>query len=73
MNEYFEACKAYWMRCGDSEGVATTKALWWDCVEVWNADRSWNDEKVKLVKQYRPWYEPYGPVPESSRVAEGNA
>ena len=43
--EYFDQCKAFWMRNGDSEEDASYKALWWDCKEVWDIDKSWNPEK----------------------------
>lgn len=75
MNEienYFNLCKSYWMNNGDSEGVATVKALWWDCVEVWNTDKSWNDEKIIFVNNYRH-YEPYDPIPEEKMVKVGMA
>lgn len=72
LKEYFDACVNYWMRNGDSKGVATVKAIWWDCVEVWNADKSWNEEKVAFINRYRS-YKPYDPVPEAVMVEEGVA
>lgn len=70
---YFNLCVGYWMSQGVSKGVATVRALWWDCVEVWNADKSWNDDKVAFIKKWRSWYEPYGDIPAPDRVMEGNA
>ncbi len=61
--KYFNTCKEYWMRNGDSESVAASKAFWWDCVEVWNADNSWNDEKRKFANDFRG-YTPGDPVPD---------
>lgn len=72
IKKYFEICVNYWMSTGVSRGVATVRAIWWDCVEVWNADRSWTEEKIKFINQYRS-YKPYDPVPEAARVEEGNA
>ena len=72
IKKYFDSCVAYWMSNGDSKGLATVKAIWWDCVEVWNFDKSWTDENIKFINQYRS-YKPYDSIPEPSRVAEGNA
>ena len=72
IQNYFNSCVDYWMSKGDSIDAAIAKAIWWDCVEVWNADKSWTDEKVVFINQWRK-YEPYGPVPEAKRVEEGNA
>lgn len=72
IEQYFEACVNYWISQGDSMGVATIKAIWWDCVEVWNADKSWTKEKIEFVNRWRK-YEPYGEVPPSSCVEVGNA
>lgn len=69
---YFESCKQYWINSGDSQGVATVKALWWDCVDVWNADKSWNEDKIAFVNQYRK-YKPYDPIPETNMIMVGNA
>ena len=72
IEEYFNTCVNYWERQGFSKGVATIRALWWDCVEIWNADHSWNDEKIEFVNKWRR-YKPYDAIPEADRVAEGNA
>ena len=72
IENYFETCVAYWMRSGDSKKVATVKALWWDCVEVWNFDKSWNADKIEFINRYRH-YKPYDPVPEAKFVEAGNA
>lgn len=40
----------YWIRTGDCEADALAKAYWWDCVEVWNFDHSWDDEKTRWSK-----------------------
>lgn len=72
IEQYFETCKRYWMRQNIPEGVATVRALWWDCVEVWNADKSWTKEKEEFVRRYRQ-YTPYDPIPDEEHVREGNA
>ena len=72
IDDYFNSCVDFWVRQGFSKGVATVRALWWDCVEIWNFDESWNDEKIEFINKWRQ-YKPYGPVPEIDRVAEGNA
>ena len=75
MNEienYFNQCVAYWMGTGVSKGVATVRAIWWDCVEVWNADKSWDANKIEFINRWRK-YKPYDPVPESELVESGNA
>lgn len=72
IEDYFGTCIAYWMTTGVSKGVATVMALWWDCVEVWNADKSWTPTKIEFVNRYRK-YKPYDPIPEPDAVREGNA
>lgn len=72
IENYFGTCVAYWMSTGLSEGVATVRALWWDCVEVWNADKSWTEDKIKFINRYRK-YTPYDVIPDEDRVREGNA
>jgi hypothetical protein len=67
---FFDQCKAYWMRNGDPEGVATSKALWWDLVECFNFDNSWNEAKKQFVKDFRG-YVPGNPVPEAKLVEKG--
>ncbi len=69
---YFQQCKSYWMRNGDPEGIATIKALWWDCAEVWNASKSWDEEKINFFKKWRN-YKPYSAIPEEKCIMEGNA
>ena len=70
VKEFFDQCKAYWMRNGDTEGVATAKAFWWDCVECFNFDKSWNDAKRKFAMEFRA-YVPGNPVPEPELVEKG--
>ena len=72
IREYFDHCVSYWISSGVSKGVATVRALWWDCVEVWNADKSWNEDKIKFINQYRR-YKPYDPIPEEKMVEIGMA
>lgn len=69
--EFFNQCKAFWIRMnGDTEGVATSKAFWWDIVECFNIDKSWNDAKRKFVKEFRG-YTPGDPVPDEKLVEKG--
>lgn len=72
IENYFGTCVAYWMSTGVSKGVATVRTIWWDCVEVWNADKSWTEEKVKFINRYRK-YKPYDAIPDEEYIAEGNA
>lgn len=72
IREYFDLCVNYWVSTGISKECATIRALWWDCAEVWNADKSWDDDKVKFFNSYRK-YTPYGPIPEETMVSEGMA
>ena len=70
VTEYFNTCRAYWERNGDPPSIAFCKALWWDCVEVFNSANSWNPAKIQFVNQYRP-YKPGAPIPEVSSVTSG--
>lgn len=67
--DYFDKCKAFWMNHGDSERVATSKAFWWDCVEVWNVDQSWNDAKRDLAEMFG--YKEGDPLPDEHAVEQG--
>lgn len=67
--EYFDACKAHWMRQGDPEHVAIAKAFWWDCVEVWNFGDSWNDAKRDLASMFG--YTVGDPLPSPEDVEHG--
>ena len=70
VQEFFEQCKAYWIRQGDSEEVATSKAFWWDMVECFNFDKSWNDAKRKFAEEFRG-YHPGDPEPTEEQVLVG--
>ncbi len=70
IKEYYEECVKFWIRQGDCKAVAMAKALWWDCIEIWNATKSWNDDKVNFVNQYRK-YTPYDPIPEGIAIEKG--
>lgn len=72
IESYFNACVRFWELTGLSKGAATVRAIWWDCAEVWNADKSWTPEKVEFINRYRQ-YEPYGLIPEEKCVEAGNA
>ena len=72
VEEYFNSCKQYWIRQGLPMSQVMSRVIWWDCVEVWNMDKSWNAAKVAFINQYRR-YRPYGPTPEKEAVESGNA
>jgi len=43
---FFNNCKAFWMnKANCSESEAESRALWWDCKECWDFDKSWTEEK----------------------------
>ena len=70
---FFDACVNFWItRCGCSKDVATVRAIWWDCVEAWNIDRSWDENRISFINRFRK-YNPYDPIPEESLVESGNA
>ena len=71
VQQYFDACSAYWVRNGDSPAVAACKAFWWDCVEVWNIS-GWDQAKEDFARSFRG-YRPGNPVPEPRCVEAGNA
>lgn len=48
--KYFETCKQFWLNNGCDEREANRRALWWDCKEVWDADKSWNKEKKNFFE-----------------------
>ena len=70
---YFDSCVQYWMETHHlNKDAAIARAIWWDCVEIWNADGSWNNDKIAFINKYRS-YRPYDPIPEEKCVADGNA
>lgn len=69
VNEYFEACKNYWIQQGNTERVATAKAFYWDCVECWNFDKSWNDAKREFARTFN--YNEGDQVPSAELVERG--
>ena len=71
VNAFYETCKAYWLRQGDAPHVASAKAFWWDCVECWNFDRSWNDAKREFALIFN--YHQGDPVPAADLVERGYA
>ena len=46
----------YWERGGDDEETALSKAFWWDCVEVWHYDKSWDEEKTRFYRAFQRFY-----------------
>ena len=70
---YFDGCVKYWMEMHHlNKDAAIVRVIWWDCVEVWNADKSWDDDKIAFINQYRK-YKPYDPIPKEKCIKEGNA
>lgn len=69
---YFDRCFDYWLRAGDPPSVAMNKALWWDCAEVWNRDKSWNPGRVRFFNKWRR-YEPYAEIPSEELIERGDA
>ena len=69
VNAFFETCKAFWLRQGDPEHVASCKAFWWDCVECWNFDKSWNDAKREFasIRDYKEG----DPLPSTDAIEKG--
>ena len=59
--DFYSNCKAYWAR----------QAFWWDCVEVWNFDHSWNDAKRDFAEMFG--YKEGDPVPSADLVERGCA
>lgn len=68
---YFEACVNYYLSRGDSKEVAVAKAFWWDCVEVWNIDKSWDPDRIAFVNQF-VHYEPYTEIPSEEEIENGH-
>ena len=66
---YYETCRDYWLRQGDSERVASAKALYWDCVEAWNFDHSWNNAKRDLAEMLG--YKEGDPIPAPDAIMNG--
>lgn len=47
---FYKQCKKFWVeRVGCTEAEAESRALWWDCVEAWDFDKSWTDVKRNFV------------------------
>ena len=53
VEDYFEMCKRYWivMKCDEAE--ASYRALWWDCKEVWDYYKTWNEESKKFFEDMK--------------------
>ena len=56
VENYFFACLDFWRRKGYEDHEAFVRTLCYDCVEVWNYDKSWNDAKLEFVRRYAPEY-----------------
>lgn len=71
VKEFFEQCKAFWIRQGNSELIASCKAFWWDIVEVSNAFNIWTPGKEQFAKEFCG-YKPHDPEPAAKDVESGN-
>ena len=52
IKEYFNSCVNYWMSTGVSKWVATCRVIWWDCVDVWNTEKSWRRQYEQCIWNY---------------------
>ena len=73
VRDYFSRCRDYWIRAGYAAGAATCCALWWDCAETWNRDKSWTPAKREFFRNWRAGYEPYTEIPAEDLVSTGAA
>ena len=49
---FFEQCKTFWLRQGNSETIATCKAFWWDIVQVSNEFNLWTPGKIQFANEF---------------------
>lgn len=70
VKEYFEQCKAFWLREGNSEAVAKCKAFWWDIVQISNTYNYWTPGKEQFALEFFG-YHPYDPEPTREEVMSG--
>lgn len=70
LRDYFKLCKKYWMSRGDREGVATSKAFWWDMVELYTVTNTWTPVKAQFAMEFRG-YVPGNPIPDAKMVEKG--
>lgn len=69
VREYFDQCKAFWLRQGDSETVAACKAFWWDIVQISNLF-GWTPGKEQFAHEFCG-YKPHNPEPAKEEVEAG--
>ena len=69
VKHYYEQCKAFWVRQGNSEAVASCKAFWWDIVQISN-QWGWTDAKEQFALECCG-YKPYDPEPTKEEVEAG--
>lgn len=69
VREFFEQCKAFWLRQGASEPVAKCKAFWWDIVQVSNL-YGWTPGKEQFALEFCG-YHPHDPEPTKEEVESG--
>lgn len=71
VRDYFDKCRSFWLRNGDSETVATCKAFWWDLVQISN-QFGWTMAKERFAQDFCG-YKPYEPEPTKEEVEAGTA
>lgn len=72
VKEFYEQCKAFWIRQGDSEIVAACKAFWWDIVQLTEEFHSWEPAKEQFCLKCAG-FKPGDPQPSRESVEAGVA
>lgn len=71
IERFYNDCVNFWMsHAGDSVEVARKKALWWDCAECWNIDKSWDEPRMEFFAKMSQGYKPYDPIPDLDGLDE---
>lgn len=70
VRDYFNQCKAFWLRQGASETVAICKAFWWDIVQISNTYNCWTPGKEQFALEFCG-YHPHDPEPTKEEVESG--
>ena len=68
---FFNECKNFWLRLGNSEAVATCKAFWYDLVEVSNEFDAWGPAKEQFAYDFAG-YKPGDRMPDDTEIESGN-
>ena len=70
VKEFYDQCIQFWIRQGDSEEVACSKAFWWDIVEISNQFNAWSPAKEQFAA-HTVGYHPGDPEPSEEDVKTG--